>query len=261
MPHSKSGLAKGVVRKAVKADLPFIQEWLKLEERDGRGFIHNWRLIQKACDENEMTVFVEAEGPIGFLTYGISTETILQTQSDYQRRGIGRALVEDAIQKEEALNNAVLVVQCEPHSSVEFWSKMGFEAHRDTVDFNHQKSIYMQRLSKMVHSHVHGDDLEMVTVLVYPEHVLYSSEQVKPDRVHYVMARLDVKTRSLELARRVSVARESILLDPVVEIIWGGLDILKGKAKHSEAVAVGFKATPNDCGWYLDAIALPNYSD
>ena len=126
----KTRKIKGSVRTAVGADLPFIQEWSTREARNGDGFINNWSVIQKACAEKQMTVFFTLEGPVGFLTYGISHGTILQTKSSCQQRGIGRKLVEHAIRKEEALNNTVLVVQCEPHSSVEFWSQMGFEVHR-----------------------------------------------------------------------------------------------------------------------------------
>lgn len=247
---------KGRVRTAVDADLPLIQEWLKCEARNGHGFINNWGMIQRACTEKRMTVFLSAEGPVGFLTYGISLDTILQTKSSCQQRGIGRALVEHAICKEEALNNAVLVIQCEPRSSVEFWSQMGFEVHRGGGDLKHQRSIYMQRLSTLAHAHVRGDSLEMVTVCVYPGNALYSKEEVKPDRVHYVMAKFDEETHSIELAHRVSVADEGILKDPVVEVSWGGFDIVKGKAKHAQARAIGFRDTPNSCGWYLDVITL-----
>lgn len=252
----KTSKIKGRVGTAVETDLPFIQEWLTREARNGDGFINNWNLIQKACAEKRMTVFFTTEGPVGFLTYGISHDTILQTKSSCQQRGIGRALVEHAIRKEEAFNNAVLVVQCKPLNSVEFWSQMGFEVHRGAGDLKQQGTIYMQRLSNLAHKHVRGDALEMVTVCVYPEIALYSKEHVKPDRVHYVMAKLDEKTRSLELAHRVSVAREGILKDPVVEVSWGPLKIVRGKVKHEQARATGFKATPNCCGWYLDVITL-----
>ncbi|MBJ2215790.1 MULTISPECIES: GNAT family N-acetyltransferase [Pseudomonas] len=246
------------VRTAIPADLPYIQEWLKHEVSHGFGFINNWGMIEEACAQKLMTVFMDSEGAVGFLTRGISLDTILQTKSDCQRRGIGRALVEHAISLEEANNNAVLVVQCEPRSSVEFWSKMGFEAHRDAEDFKHLKAIYMQRLSKVGHPDVRGNELEMVIVRVYPEKALYPKEPVKPDRVHYVMAKFDEKTRTLALAHRVSVAHEPMLKDPVVEISWSGMDIVMGKAKHEEAVAVGFKRTPNYCGFYLDVITLPD---
>ncbi|UXJ50125.1 GNAT family N-acetyltransferase [Pseudomonas citronellolis] len=238
---------------AAAADLPFIYEWLKLEARDGSGLINNWGMIQNACAEQKMTVFLNSEGPVAFLTYGISHSTILQTKSNCQRRGVGRALVEHAIRKEEALNNAVLIVQCEPKNSVEFWSAMGFEAHRDA---NYSNAIYMQRLSRIVHAHIRGDDLDMVTVSVYPESSLYSNDQMKPDRVYYVMAKFDEKSRLLNLAHRVSVAHESVLQDPVIEINWGGFEVFRGKAKHAEAAAIGIKPTPNFCGWYLDVITL-----
>ncbi|PWU32083.1 hypothetical protein DK254_00765 [Pseudomonas sp. RW407] len=242
----------GAIRQAVEADLPLIREWLKHEERDGFGFINNWRLIQEACAEQKMTVFVTDEGPVGFLTHGISLSTILQVRSNCQRKGVGRALVAQAITEEEAKNNAVLILQCAPESSVEFWLSMGFEAHREG---NYSDSIYMQRLSKAAHAHVQGNELILVTVNVYPEEVLYTKD-CKPDRVHYVMAKPDQESHTLALAHRVSVASEGALGDQVVEVRWGGIEIYQGKAKHRGAAAIGFKPTPNGCGWYLDRITL-----
>ncbi|MBW6123152.1 GNAT family N-acetyltransferase [Pseudomonas aeruginosa] len=242
----------GIVRLAEASDLPLIHEWLKHEECDGLGFINNWGMIQKACAEQEMIVFVADEGPIGFLTHGISLNTILQTKSSCQRQGIGRALVEHALAEEEARGNAVVVLQCEPKSSVEFWLSMGFEAHRDC---NYSDSIYMHRLSKAQHTHVQGDDLSLVTINVYPEAAQYTRE-VKPDRVHYVMAKFDPNTRTLDLAHRISIASESALGDQVVEIDFGGFEIYKDKAKRPEAAAIGLKPTPNFCGWYLDVITI-----
>lgn len=243
---------QGAIRQAVDADLPVIREWLKHEERDGLGFINNWGVIQEACAEQQMTVYATDEGPVGFLTHGISLSTILQIRSDCQRQGIGRALAAHAISEEEAKDNAVIVLQCAPESSVEFWLAMGFEAHRER---NYSATIYMQRLSKEVRAHVQGDDLTLVTVNVYPEEVLYSND-CKPDRVHYVMAKLDPVSRTLDLAHRVSVANESALGDQVVEVCLGSLEIYRGKAKRIEAAAIGFKPTPNGWGWYLDTISI-----
>ncbi|AZC37076.1 GNAT family N-acetyltransferase [Pseudomonas chlororaphis] len=248
----------GRIRAAVKTDLAFIHDWLVLEARDGEGFVYNWHLIEKALDKGDMTVFTDAGGAVGFLTYGISPSSILQVRSDRQGQHIGRALVEDAIRREEALNNAVLIVQCEPKSSVEFWARMGFEVHRNTGYSDHQDIVYMQRLSKIPHENVRGDDLEMISIRVYPSSVLYSdSGKGTPDRVYYTMARFNADNRTLELARRVSVANEPMLRDPVVEICWCG-QIFIGKAKHLEAATIGLKLTPNHCGWYLDVINLPD---
>lgn len=241
-----------VVRLAVGADLPLIYEWLKHELRDGIGFINNWTLIQEACSEQKMTVFVTDDGPVGFIIGGISYGTILQTKSIYQRQGIGRALVKHAIAEEEAKNNAVVVLQCQPQSSVEFWLAMGFQPHRAG---SYSDSIYMHRLSQKNHAHVKGDDLSVATINVYPEAIWYTKGK-KPDRVHYALVGYDQKKQTLHLAHRVSVASEKALGNLVVEIVWGGLDIYRGKVNDLGAEAIGFKTTPNCCGWYLDTIMI-----
>ncbi|EMO9521092.1 N-acetyltransferase family protein [Pseudomonas aeruginosa] len=247
----------GTVRPAEAADLPLIQEWLKYEVRDGLGFINNWNLIQEACAEQQMTVYVTEEGPVGFITQSISYGTILQTKSSCQRQGIGRALVEHAISAEEALNNAVLMVQCEPKGSVSFWSAMGFEGHREA---NYTDAVYMHRLSSRVNPDVQGDDLHLVTITVYPESALYANKQI-PDRVHYVMGKFNPDARTVTLTRRISIANESALDDPVIEINWEGFEIYKGKAKHDGAAAAGIQSTPNGYGWYLDIIEIDGQAE
>ncbi len=247
------------IRPATAPDLLAINIWLTLEARDGFGFIHNWELIQSTCAEGRMLVWSEANEPIAFLTNGLSCDTILQVQTEYQGRGIGRALVGHAIKLEEAANNAVLVVQCEPRASVEFWIQMGFETHRQRAACLSQGPIFMQRLSTRPSKDVRGDDWEMVSVLVYPEAALYTSRQIQPDRVHYVMGRFHSQDRVVQLARRVAIANEQVLNDPVVEITVSGLTILRRtKAKYRAAEEVGLTRTPNGWGWYLDEIYLPN---
>ena len=242
----------GVVRQAIIDDLPVINGWLKDELRNGKGFIHNWTLIQNACFKGDMIVYEIAGDPIGFLTHGLSRGTILQTKSSCLRQGIGRALVEYAVADEEGKNNAVVVIQCEPKSSVEFWTALDFVPHRDR---NFSDAIYMHRLSKKAHRMEGGDGWDMTTVEVYPEAWLYS-KNLKPDRVHYVMARFNERTQSLALARRISVANETGLGDQVVVVNWGGLEIYNGKAKRQAALDIGIKPTPNCCGWYFDTLKI-----
>jgi len=69
MTNSEVCPTTGSIRTAVTSDLPYIQEWLKHEIRHGAGFINNWYMIQDACAKKLMTVFVDAQGPVGFLTY------------------------------------------------------------------------------------------------------------------------------------------------------------------------------------------------
>lgn len=146
----------------------------------------------------------------------------------------------------------MVVLQCAPESSVEFWLAMGFEAHRDR---NYSNSIYMHRISRAKRAHVQGDDLCLLTVNVYPEAALYS-HGTKPDRVHYVLAKPDHNTGAFDLAHRISIASETALGDQVVEVKLCGGEIYRGKAKRQEAVAIGLNPTPNSCGWYMDVITL-----
>lgn len=247
-PPQRRGVRKGRI-----IDLPFIREWLALEVRGEQGFIHNWRMIEEACSEGQMLVWVDQEGPIGFLTRGISPSSILQVKSDRKRHGIGRALVERAIREEEANDNAVLVVQCEPTTSIEFWKSMGFETQRGSP---HDRIVYMQRLSTKRLSHVTVDEMVLITIRVFAECVLYkesTSHTAIPDRVYHVHGRYDEKTHDIALVHRVAISHEPALRDPVVEVEMDGFEILpRMKVKREAARAVGFVET--DYGWYIDVI-------
>lgn len=248
------------VREAGLGDLPYIHAWLAQEARGAAGFINNWESIKAACIEGEMLVWCEEGAPIGFLTRGITPDTILQVRSQDQGRGIGRALVQRALAAEDRANNAVLVIQCMPERSVEFWRQMGFEPQRPRHQRHTSEAIYMQRLSTARHQLAGAsEEMQLVVIHTYPEHTLYSDHPVLPDRTHYVMAQMDFEARALKLAHRVSIALEPALGDPVVEIFWDGLQLLKKmKAKRSAAAAAGVIPTPNGWGWYLDVIRVPD---
>lgn len=249
---------EGGIRLATASDLPQIHSWLKDEMHNGCGFINNWEIIEDACNSGLMTVYVASGSPVGFIINGLSRGTILQTKTSCKRRGIGRALVEHAMRAEDAKNNAVLVIECEPRSSVEFWQMMGFEAHRGNRFECSDSEILMQFRSRKAHPNFHCSEPVMVTVCVYPEDALYSEGRFKPDRVHYVMGRFLAKSRSIELAHRVSIAFEGLLKDPVVDVSFEGFPVYKGKVKHDGSAAIGFKQTPNRAGWYLDVLKLPD---
>lgn len=251
------------VRGAEPGDLPYIHSWLVKEACGAAGFLNNWEHITSACMDGEMLVWCEDGAPIGYLTRGINLGTIVQVREQDQGRGIGRALVQRALAGEDKVNNAVLVIQCMPERSVEFWRQMGFEAQRPRHQGRIGEAIYMQRLSTVRHQLAGAiEDMHLVVVNTYPEHVLYASNQVSqmpPDRTHYVMAQMTPDARVLKLAHRVSIAQEPALGDPVVEITWGGMPLLKKmKAKRSAAEKAGMKATPNGWGWYLDTVMVPD---
>lgn len=252
-PIEKRPSQRQGVRKGRKIDLPFIKEWLAAEVQGGRGFIHNWRMIEDACAEGQMLVWIDQQGPVGFLTHGISPSSILQIKTDRKRRGIGRALVERAIKAEEARDNAVLIVQCEPATSIEFWKSMGFETQRNNP---HDRIVYMQRLSTKRHSQVTGDEMVLITIQVFAEAVLYNEgapHTAIPDRVYHVHGRYDDRTHDIALVHRVSISHEPALKDPVIEINMGGFEIMpRMKAKREAARAAGVVET--DYGWYIDVI-------
>lgn len=252
-PIEKRPSKRRGVRKGRTTDLPFIREWLALEVRGEQGFIHNWRMIEEACSEGQMLVWVDQEGPVGFLIRGVSPGSILQVKSDRKRHGIGRALVERAIREEEVHDNAVLVVQCEPTTSIEFWKSMGFETRRNSP---YDRVVYMQRLSTKRLSYDTGDEMVLLTIRVFAECVLYSDSAPHaaiPDRVYHVHGRYDEKTHDIALVHRVSISHEPALRDPVVEVKMDGFEILpRMKVKREAARAVGFVET--DYGWYIDVI-------
>lgn len=176
------------IRDVTEADLAYIGDWLSREERDGKGFIHNWSMIEKAASRGEMIVSTSEERPVAFLTCGLSRDSILQVKSEDKRSGHGRALVEHALQIENARGNSVVVIQCEPKESIEFWSRMGFLPYRDRCGFNNGDNIYFYKCidSEMK---VSGDALHLVSVSIFPHSKLFGrQDDVFPDRLHYVLA-------------------------------------------------------------------------
>lgn len=244
------------IRSASVSDLDFIHPWLSAERVNGPGFICNWDFIIEAQQEGAMSVFDRGGGAVGFLTRGLCRDSILQVRTDHQGQGIGRLLVEEAVLREEANNNAVLVIQCNPRTSIEFWTRMGFEGHREAHSQEPNANVYMHRILTRAHRDVQGNDLEELSIRVYPERALYGKDGMGlADRIYPVMARINEELDVLELAHRVAIPCESGIGDAVVEVFWGH-QIFVGKAKHPAAKAVGFNRTPNYYGWYIDQIRL-----
>lgn len=245
------------LRPATTEDLRFIKQWLAREAEGNRGFIHNWSMIQEAQNEGRMLVFEAPEGVVGFLSYGISRSSILQVKSDSMRRGVGRALVERAIDDEVAEGNPIQVVQCEPKSSTGFWRRMGFRYYRQRNNGPHEDSVYMYHESELQHPKVDATEDLPISILVYPSDALYRKGEVIPDQVHHALTEYDSQNDTLLLDHRICVVDEGVLKDAVVEVRALGSTWFFEKAKRDSAFQLGFKECENHEGWYIDAIRRP----
>ncbi len=142
----------------------------KIEIEDYEGIHHLWmntpgmglntaddsRLgIEKFLRRNPETCFLAEENNeiIGVILSGHDGRRAyiyhLAVKTEYRRRGLGRALVEQALNalKREGLNKVALVVFNKNSSGNLFWQKMGFEKRDDLVYRN--KEISERKLERI----------------------------------------------------------------------------------------------------------------
>ena len=120
------------IRSATTADCAAVLDWLRDESvRKHESFWGNRRVIQACHDDGEMIVIVDVttDAPVGFLT-GSPRKTelpIVEIREGFRGRGLGRRLVQSHIDQAIEAGLAGLIVERTPHTSVPFWTAMGFE--------------------------------------------------------------------------------------------------------------------------------------
>jgi GNAT superfamily N-acetyltransferase len=110
-------------------DLAAILGWLKDEhdrEGTGNGFWCNHSILQKDHDAGQLLVLREAGETVAFQTGRLLTPGILEVRPDLRGRGYGKQLADYCIAEARSKDICFLHIECNPHTSIPFWQKMGF---------------------------------------------------------------------------------------------------------------------------------------
>lgn len=118
------------IRRSIDADLPIIESWLRQYEalEPHSTFLCNWETTLESHTEGDLLVYVDpiSAHPVGYLWGQLIRTGILEVRPDMRGRGIGTAIVQHALYLADLTDEPILKVQCEPMSSVGFWTRMGF---------------------------------------------------------------------------------------------------------------------------------------
>ena len=253
--------AHHIIRLATADDLSKVEGWLPEEVNGQHGFIHNIQMIREAQAKRKMLVYVASGAPVGFLTEGISLSSILQVKSGCKKKGIGRLLVEHALQQEEKEGKPIQVIQCSPRESTQFWRRVGFNYYQPRIDDRRNENIFMYHTSEKNYDLRSDSEIQSILISVYSSHALHQNSTIIPNKVNHALANIDINecknSFTLTLDHRIFVVDEPMLEGAVVKIEWSGKTLFFDKAKRSDAEKLGLHASRNSTGWYIDTIECP----
>lgn len=211
-------------RLATGDDMKHIQRWL--EEQNSRqvhgSFWCNWKATQNVYKDGGILVCVD-ENTNFPIAYMWSNFGIIEVKEDCRGLGIGKLLVEFAIEKARFNNEYVVDIECEPSSSVPFWKKMGFHFYSD---------VQAYRLLERSFRLPENGELIEIEVSFYHQSRKWNAEEralavFKPEAVLADNGTIYLGTRVGEFCYRDKWGE-----DPVVGITLKGKTIFMDKAKY-----------------------------
>lgn len=121
-----------IILTPTKPDIEKIHEWLLKEQKStNEGFYCNWKIIERASENNDLLIFKYGYLPIGFLVWSKKeayTEIdIFEIHPNFRRKGLGKAFLTKV--SEHLINEDIFVIElyCTSPEAEKFWIKMGFE--------------------------------------------------------------------------------------------------------------------------------------
>lgn len=125
--------AKFFVRPAVDADIPIIEGWLA-QHPDVESLAVNWKTTLHVYKTRGMLVMedIPAMGPIAYFWGNLAGhDSVLEVRYERRGQGAGKAFVEYLIDQASNEDRHELLVECAPHTSQNFWCRMGFDIERE----------------------------------------------------------------------------------------------------------------------------------
>lgn len=124
-----------VIGDATQPDFDEIHFWLKTEEaawkalgddrwKTVRGFFCNIGVIKSSFDDGEMRALREDGRLIGFMSYGLTRNGVMEVKAEERGKGYGRSMVQDAMRRAREDGRNALYIECAPKTSKPFWKSM-----------------------------------------------------------------------------------------------------------------------------------------
>jgi len=229
-------------RLATDHDVETIYSWLlEHDRRDVHGsFLCNWNLTQRVHDEHQLFVATLEDEPVAYIWEDFG---ILEVREGFRKMGVGKQLVEYAMQRAISSGRVAVSIECKPESSIPFWEKVGFEFHNEKeASFVFGKSLDIPADGTPVN----------VEIRFYPEQVKWAPETA-PIKSYFPTAVLDNRG-IIHLRNRVAayVESENYNGDAMIKICVDGEPVYFDKAKYSEARAIG--VTYDSGAFYIDKV-------
>jgi len=193
----------------------------------GSPFLCNWNLTKEVHDEGGLIVAINKDEPIAYIWADFG---IVEVREDYRGKGVGRSLVEHALDYARKSNAFCVSIECAPQTSIPFWKHMGFKLYKE-------KYAYLI-LDKILTLPKKGEVID-VEISFYPE-----CKKWKPETTALkVFSPLALKASNgiIYLADRVAIfADRSIWCShPVLGIKISGNEVYLDKAQYQKARDIG----------------------
>ncbi len=217
------------LRAATDLDVEKIHCWLlDQDQREVHGsFLCNWNLTLKTHGENELIVAALNYEPVAYIWEDFG---ILEVREEFRRKGIGKRLVEFAMNHAISGNRHAISIECTPETSIPFWEKMGFELYsRNMASIVFEKNLRMPSNGEPV----------SVEIRFYPEAAKWNSEILPVKSFSPSALRDSDGITHLEYRAAAFINRVQYNGEAMVKVCLDGKEIYFDKAKYPEAKALG----------------------
>lgn len=217
------------LRAATDLDVEKIHYWLlDQDHREVHGsFLCNWNLTLKTYAENELLVATLNDEPVAYIWKNFG---ILEVREEFRKKGIGKRLVEFAMDHARNKNRHAISIECTPETSIPFWKKMGFEFYSRNM-----ASIVFENYLRIPSN---GEPIS-VEINFYPEAAKWDSTILPIKSFSPPALRDGDGTIHLEYRAAAFINRAQYAGDAMVKICLDGKEIYFDKAKYCAAKDLG----------------------
>jgi len=243
------------ISSATEADAQEVLNWLKEEQGfrpNGNGFYSYDRIIAEHYSEGELKVAKTIDGyPVGFITGPACSPELLAVKRAFQRRGVGKQLLEYMILKAKSEGECAMRVEVTPSISIPFFQKLGFERARSS-----SSSGFLGWL-KFESSLPVPEGKQVQVVIKFYNLDKKRKSSAPPIQEHHDVAIQDA-SGLIHLTKRISLSYPTDYSgnDRIVSIEIDGKQIYCDKAKYPQARLLGVKGHSH--GFYIDVIKQPH---